>query len=259
MMTKMNSVRPSPIAGTWYPADPDQLRETVEACLDNAKLPDLPGEVIGLVAPHAGYSYSGPVAGYAYKAVQGKHFDRVVVISPMHQYTPYPILTSAHQAYQTPLGEIPLAENALEKINSRLTSRINQPLSAITNDQEHSLEIELPFLQVALDGPFELIPIMLRDQTRQLSKALGQALAEILKENVTYLLVASSDLSHFFPESKAHQLDHQVMQALADFSPTQLFDLKDSGRGQACGLAPMAAVLWACQALGADRVTPTQL
>ena len=255
MMTKANPVRPSPIAGTWYSANPGQLRATVEACINDANLPDLPGQVIGLVAPHAGYRYSGPVAGHAFKAVQGQHFDRVAVISPMHQYTPYPILTSAHQAYQTPLGEIPLAEDSLEKINARLTAQANLPLSAIANDQEHSLEIELPFLQVALEGPFELIPIMLRDQTRQLSKALGLILAEILHGDGSCLLVASSDLSHFYSETTAHQLDHRILHALAEFSPAGLFDLKDSGRGQACGLAPMAAVMWACEALGADQVT----
>jgi hypothetical protein len=256
MMTNMNPVRPSPIAGTWYSANPARLQATVEACIENATLPDLPGDVIGLVAPHAGYRYSGPVAGHAFKAVQGQHFDRVVVISPMHQYTPYPILTSAHQAYRTPLGEIPLAEDILEKINAQLTSQADPSLSAIANDQEHSLEIELPFLQVALDGPFELIPIMLRDQTRHLSKALGQILAEVLQEeDGSCLFVASSDLSHFYSESTAHQLDNRILQALADFSPTTLFDLNDSGRGQACGLAPMATVLWACETLGADRVT----
>ena len=255
MMTKVNAVRPSPIAGTWYPGNPDRLRATVAACIDDANPPDLHGEVIGLVSPHAGYRYSGPVAGYAFKTVQGRHFDRVAVISPMHQYYPYPILTSAHQAYRTPLGDIPLAEDILEQINARLSSEVNIPLSAIANDQEHSLEIELPFLQVALDGPFELIPIMLRDQTRRLSKTLGQTLAKVLKGDGSCLLVASSDLSHFFPESTAHRLDHRVLDTLAEFSPERLFDLKDSGQGQACGLAPMAAVLWACEGLGADRVT----
>jgi AmmeMemoRadiSam system protein B len=255
MMTKVNAVRPSPIAGTWYPGNPDRLRATVATCIDEANPPDLPGEVIGLVSPHAGYRYSGPVAGYAFKTVQGRHFDRVAVISPIHQYYSYPILTSAHQAYRTPLGDIPLAEDILEQINARLSSEVNIPLSAIANDQEHSLEIELPFLQVALDGPFELIPIMLRDQTRRLSKALGQTLAEVLKGDASCLLVASSDLSHFFPESTAHRLDHRVLDTLAEFSPARLFDLKDSGQGQACGLAPMAAVLWACEGLGADRVT----
>ncbi len=182
----------------------------MEACIANADLPDLPGDVIGLVAPHAGYRYSGPVAGHTFKAVQAVTLTGWRS-SPHAPVLPLPDPDQCAPGYQTPLGEIPLAEDILEQINARLTASVDVPLSAMANDQEHSLEIELPFLQVALDGPFELIPIMLRDQTRQLSKALGQTLAEVLKEDRSCLLVASSDLSHFFPEPTAHQLDRRVL------------------------------------------------
>jgi len=253
-MSEKVSVRPSPIAGTWYSADSDRLQQTVDDYIKNATLPDLPGEVVGLVAPHAGYRYSGGVAGYAFKAVKGQTYDVVVVISPMHQYYTKPILTSAHPAYHTPLGDIPLAENKLADINDALNNKIGIELSPISHDQEHSLEIELPFLQRALKGDFSLIPIMLREQNRQLSKALGHVLAESLQDEEC-LLVASSDLSHFYPESQANQLDKAVLQKLADFSPDGLFDLKDQGKGHACGLAAIAAVLWAAKEMGATDVT----
>lgn len=253
-MNETTKVRPSPIAGTWYSANPTQLEQMVGAYIENAVLPELPGEIIGLIAPHAGYRYSGSVAGHAFKAVKGRHFDCVTVISPMHQYNPHPVLTSAHDAYRTPLGEIPIAKNLLEKINTTFQKESGMELSPVVNDQEHSLEIELPFLQCALQGSFELIPIMLRDQSRQIARDLGFALAKTLK-GVSCLLVASSDLSHFYPESTATQLDDRVMQTLADFSPDGLFDLKDEGQGHACGLAAIAAVLWAAQELGANKVT----
>ena len=254
MMNEQKSVRPSPIAGTWYSGNPQQLAQTVDAYLNHADLPSLPGKVVGVVAPHAGYQYSGPVAGYAFKAVKGRHFDRVAVLSPMHQYMPYPILTSAHSAYQTPLGEIPLAKDALAKIDGLFHAETGLRLTPVANDQEHSLEIELPFLQRALSGSFELIPIMMRDQTRQVAQELGHALAETL-DSETCLLVASSDLSHFYPESQANQLDNRVLQTLADFSPEGLFDLQERGLGQACGLSPIATVLWAAREWGADNVT----
>ena len=253
MNEKLN-VRPSPIAGTWYSADPAELKKTVDGFLQNANPPDIPGEVIGLVAPHAGYRYSGAVAGHAFKTVQGRSFDNVAVISPMHQYHPQPLLTSAHQAYRTPLGEIPLAKNVLTEINNVLSEKIGLSLTPVANDQEHSLEIELPFLQRAVEGSFQLIPIMLRSQSREIARELGRILAEILK-NKSCLLVASSDLSHFHPESTANQLDQRVLSELADFSPDGLFDLKAAGQGQACGLAPIAAVLWAARDLGAKDVT----
>jgi AmmeMemoRadiSam system protein B len=254
MMNETTSVRPSPIAGTWYSRNPQQLAQTVDTYINDADLPDLPGRVIGVVAPHAGYQYSGPVAGYAFKAVLGRHFDRVVVLSPMHQYMPYRVLTSAHSAYRTPLGEIPLAKDKLAEISDLFQAETGLNLTPVANDQEHSLEIELPFLQRALSGNFELIPIMMRDQTRQVAQNLGHALAETL-DSESCLLVASSDLSHYYPESKANQLDNRVLQALADFSPEGLFDLHERGLGQACGLSPIATVLWAAREWGADKVT----
>lgn len=249
-----NNIRPSPIAGTWYSANPSQLRQTLDAYIKDAKLPDLPGEVLALVAPHAGYRYSGPVAGHAYKAVQGKKFDVVAVLSPMHQYYPQPLLTSAHRAYRTPLGEITLAKDKLEEINAALKEKTGLNLTPVANDQEHSLEIELPFLQRALDDDFSLIPIMLRDQTRHIAKELGKILATVLHGS-SCLLVASSDLSHFYPEAVANRLDHALLEAMVDFSPDGLFDLKDQGKGHACGLAAIASVLWAAKDMGATDVT----
>jgi len=198
-MNEKITVRPSPIAGTWYDGDPDRLRQTIDDYIENAELPKISGEVMGLVSPHAGYRYSGSVAGHAFKCVKGKSYDVVVVISPMHQYYPKPILTSAHSAYRTPLGDIPLAAQKLDEINAALKMKIDMEMTRITYDQEHSLEIELPFLQRALKGSFSLIPIMLRNQSRQLSKALGLILAESLRDH-TCLFVASSDLSHFYPD-----------------------------------------------------------
>ena len=253
-MNATNSVRPSPIAGTWYSANPRQLQGTVDHFIENAQLPDLPGEVIALVTPHAGYQYSGQVAGYAFKSVVGKTFDYVVILSPMHQYYPQNLLTTAHRAYRTPLGDIPVAQSRLRKINQALMDKTNLSLTPVANDREHSLEIELPFLQRALEGPFELIPIMLRSQNRQVSRILGKILAEIFRGD-SCLFVASSDLSHFYPESTANQLDQRVLAALAEFSPETLFDLQETGEGQACGLPAITSILWAARELGAANVT----
>lgn len=254
MNTENQSIRPSPIAGTWYSDNPKELAQTVDTYITNATLPEIPGEVIGVVAPHAGYMYSGAVAGHAYKSVAGKSFDTVVVLSPSHQYHPQLLLTSAHSLYQTPLGTIPVAADQMAEINQGLVDNLGISMSPIEHDREHSLEIELPFLQRALNGPFELIPIMMRDQSREIAKGLGLVLAEVLEDR-SFLIVASTDLSHFYPEATAHRLDHKVLSAMADFSPEGLFKLKDSGQGHACGLAAVAAALWAARKLKGNQVT----
>lgn len=254
MMKEIDSVRPSPIAGAWYSADPKELAQSIDAYLESADPPPLSGDIVGLVAPHAGHIYSGPVAAYAFKTVQGQHFDRVVVLSPLHVYNPHPILTSAHSAYQTPLGLLPVDREAVAKVDAALQSRTDLKLTPVARDREHALELELPFLQRTLEGEFELVPIMVRDQTRQVAHELGLALAEALDPKTT-LLVASSDLSHYYSETQANQLDGLVMKTLATFSPDALFDLQDRGLGQACGLSPITAVLWAAEQWQANQVT----
>jgi AmmeMemoRadiSam system protein B len=256
------SIRPSPIAGTWYAGNPQALARSVDEYLDRAELPELPGELVAVIAPHAGHVYSGPVAGYAFAAVRletirrlagGSPFDLAAVVSPMHQPYLEPLLTTAHDAYSTPLGEIPVAKDTLAALDAALTARLGHGLTPVAYDQEHSLEIELPFLQRALSGDFKLLPVMVRAQSPKTSQALGEALAEILRGR-NALLVASTDLSHFFTQEKANTLDGEMLAAIERFSPEDCFRVEREDKGQACGLGALTAVLWAARALGADTV-----
>jgi AmmeMemoRadiSam system protein B len=243
-----SDVRPSPIAGQWYPGTFERLAATVDSMLDHAPSTDVPGQIIGLIAPHAGYIYSGPTAACAFKLVRGMDFERVVVVSPMHHPYFEPVLTTAHQAYQTPLGLVPVDQEALTAIGKRV------PLKAVRRDLEHSLEIELPFLQRALSKPFSLIPLMLRDQSYQMAEALGKAIAAIVGTDAKTLLVASSDLSHFYPDAKARQLDRIMLERVAAFDPQGVIRVEDEGLAFACGRAAIATILVAARALGADGV-----
>jgi AmmeMemoRadiSam system protein B len=252
-MATIAAVRPSPIAGRWYEANPKVLARNVDRYLDQAELPELPGEVVAVIAPHAGHIYSGPVAGYAFATVRGRSYDLVAVISPMHQAYAEPLLTTAHAAYATPLGEIPVDKDALSALDGGLRSRLGYGLTPVAYDEEHSLEIELPFLQRSLASPFKLLPVMVRSQALKACEALGLALAEVLKgRNV--LLVASTDLSHFYSQEVARSLDDAMLRCFESLDPQAIFELEASGRGQACGYAATAAVLWAGRALGADTV-----
>ena len=246
-------VRPSPIAGTWYPGNPAKLRASIEGYLADAPVPELPGQVVGLVVPHAGHVYSGRVAAHAFNAIKGRSFDTVVIVSPSHQYSHEAILTSAHQAYATPLGAIPIDKPMMDAINQHVSQVLGFGIEPIAYDEEHSLEIELPFLQVVLSQPFSLVPIMLRDQSSTTAHALADAIAANLKGK-NALLVASSDLSHFHSESRANQLDQAILDQVAAFNPDGLFTVHATGAGEACGLGPIATILWATRILGANHV-----
>lgn len=252
-MQTVSEARPSSIAGTWYEGQPQRLAESVDTYLDRAKIETISGKVIGLVAPHAGHRYSGPVAGYAFAAARGLSPRLVAVIAPMHHPYPHPLITSAHAFYSTPLGDIPVARPLLEELSKKLEQALGYGLTSVANDPEHALEIELPFLQRALAAPFELIPLMLRQQDAHTARTLGETLAELLRGQ-DCLLVASTDLSHFYDQATAQKLDAAMLAAAESFDPDSLFDVERSGKGQACGIGALAATLWAASALGADAV-----
>lgn len=253
-MTTISNIRPSPIAGQWYDGDPQRLAEGTDAYLSKAKLPELSGEVLGVIAPHAGHIYSGETAGYAFAAVKGKNYPTVAIFSPLHNFHPAPILTTAHRAYHTPLGDMEVDENMLTSLEEKLQPQ-GVSLGRIANDQEHSLEIELPFLQRALVGEFKLLPLMVRSNNPELLCNLGEAVAEILKGKVC-LLVASTDLSHFHSEEKAAEMDGEMMRQISSFSPDGVLQAEKTGKGSACGAGAVAAVLWAAKNLGAVSVIP---
>lgn len=244
-------VRPSPIAGTWYSDDPATLARTIDSLLAAAEHPLLEGEVIGVVAPHAGHRYSGAVAAYAFRSLQNSRPEVVAVISPLHAFHPARLLTSQHQAYWTPLGTVPVAQGQLQELTERLLRDSAIRLEAVAHDSEHSLEIELPFLQRVFRHPFQLLPIMVRDQEPAVAEALGRAVAAVLR-GTPAVLVASTDLSHFYPAEVARRLDTEMLSRMAAFDPAAVLSAEQEGAGFACGRGAAAAVLWAARELGAD-------
>lgn len=251
-LSNISEIRPSPIAGTWYQGAPEKLASQVDRYLAETRAPDLPGEVVALIAPHAGHRYSGRTAGRAFACVRGQSRDLVAVVSPMHAPYPGALLTTAHKAYATPLGPVWTDLDAITQLNS-LLAQDQLELTPVANDREHSLEIELPFLQRALDNDFHLLPVMVRSQSPQVARLLGHALAQVMAGR-SGLLVASTDLSHFYPGEIADRLDQEMLSRIHRFAPDELFDAERSGKGFACGASAVAAVLWAAKEMGADRV-----
>jgi len=246
------NVRPSPIAGSWYPRQPEALSWELTQYLDRARVKLPTGKIWGIVVPHAGYYYSGPVAAYAFKCLLGLHPELVAVVSPFHYSHQAPLLTTAYEAYKTPLGLVEVDAQAVKELDHALRERLDYGLTLLHQDREHSLEIELPFLQHIL-GQFRLLPVMIRDQGLPVAKVLGQALAATLQGRRA-LLVASSDLSHFYPQKTAHRLDTELLRRLEAFDPQAVMEAEADGVGFACGRAAIASVLWAARQLGANQV-----
>lgn len=245
--------RPSPIAGRWYPADPQELAESVDFYIRQARLPEIQGDVIAIVAPHAGHIYSGPVAGYAFAAVKNLKPEVVAVVSPLHYPYSNAVITSAHTAYSTPLGEIMIDQQGLAELDNLLIQDQHEPIKHVVRDPEHSLEIELPFLQRTLPEKFSLLPLMVREINPIQLENLGVNLARSLTKRPA-LLVASTDLSHFYPQATAEKLDREMLRRIAAFDPLAVLEAEEAGIGFACGRSAVAVVLWAARELGANHV-----
>jgi AmmeMemoRadiSam system protein B len=246
-------IRPSSIAGQWYPGDARRLSSSVDGYMTAASQPEIKGQIIAAIVPHAGHIYSGPVAGYAFAAMRGLTPDLVVVISPSHYPYPQPLLTTAHQAYSTPLGSIRVDQEAVQALDAALQTELGFGLSAVRRDPEHSLEIELPFVQRTFSNEYRLLPVMVRDQSLRTVSGLGKGLAAVLRGRDA-ILIASTDLSHFYTQQQAKELDGELLRRVEAFDPDAVLNAEEEGVGFACGRGAVAAVLWAAKALGADKV-----
>ncbi len=247
------NVRQPGVAGSFYPADPTALAAMIDDMLAHASPSPINDPILAVVAPHAGYQYSGPVAAYTYAALKGRKFSRVVVIAPSH-YEAFDF-TSVFDgdAYATPLGTVQvdkLFAKQLAEMNPSI--RLSSQGHVVTSKgAEHALEVELPWLQRVL-GDFQLVPIVMGDQSYESSRALGVALAKLIKTNDT-LIVASSDLSHYHPYDDAVKIDHKTLNALQAwdyFSMSQNFEMRV---WEACGGAPIVAAMIAAERMGANQ------
>ena len=242
-----SSVRPAVCADDrWYPASAEALRREVTAYIEDNQPLDLPGQVIGLIAPHAGYFFSGHVAGASYRQVQGNVYDTVVIVGPDHRGSaPGDLAVADFEAWHTPLGDVPVDRELITALDQRLSLR------RVGRDSEHSLEVQVPFLQTAL-ADFKLTPIMMGDPSPAACRELGLAVAEAVRDREA-LLVASTDLSHFHPYDHAKRLDERTLEYILDFDPEGLADALNRSQAHACGGAPVAAVMIAARELGAHQ------
>ncbi|HEY4934847.1 MAG TPA: AmmeMemoRadiSam system protein B [Terriglobales bacterium] len=245
-------VRQPGVAGAFYPANPDELKNMVDGFLAKAQVSPTADPLIALIAPHAGYLYSGGVAAFSYAALKGRTFQRVVIIAPSH-YDEF-LFSSVYEgdAYATPLGKVAVDKEFAAKLADGNTVRLSGRGHERSGEQsEHSLEVQLPFLQRTL-GQFQLVPIIMGDQSYEASRALGVALAKLIGNSDT-LIVASSDLSHYHPYDEASTIDHNTLHAIESWDYYDLSRNLQSRVWEACGGGPIVAAMMAAERLGANR------
>ncbi len=210
-------IRESVIAGSWYPGHPETLKKQIEGYLNEAHPALLGGTLVGLIVPHAGYLYSGGIAAYAYKTLIQQPFRRVLILAPSHRAHFQGASVYRLGGYRTPLGIVPLDDEIPDALCRRSSLFHYVPKA---ESHEHSLEIQLPFLQVVL-GEFRLTPVLMGDQSFETCQKLADAIVHEC-EGQGVLLIASSDLSHYHPYQEAKRLDQVVLDRVSAFDPAGL-------------------------------------
>ena len=246
---EMDNIRKAVIAGTWYPGDAARLKADIEQYLHNARVADVDGKVIGIVAPHAGYVYSGQVAAHAYKAAQSNTFDSVILIGPSHRAAFRGASIYSGTGYETPLGVMPVDSDLAREI----VSHSNGTVSLVSDDRspENSLEIQVPFLQVIF-GNIPFVPVLMGTQDTATCRALSDAIIQAVGDK-NVLVIASSDFSHYHSYDTAVEMDSAALGYIEKMSEEGFLRSLKNGRCEACGAGAVIVTMMVARAMGADR------
>ena len=256
-MNGLNLRKPA-VAGSFYASDSKSLKRQIEKCffhkIGPGKIPSVnpkrQNNIIGLVSPHAGYMYSGPVAAHGFYeiALDGKP-DTIIVLGPNHRGFGEDISIMAEGKWETPLGEIEIDTDIAEKIikNSKI----------IRNDEkahqyEHSIEVQLPFIQYIFGNDVKFVPICMTRQDINTDIDIAQSVcSSVAGKNI--LIVASSDFTHYEPQEYAENVDKQAINTILEFNPKKLYDMIYRQNLTMCGPGPITVMLIACKTLGAKK------
>ncbi|RUA18089.1 MAG: AmmeMemoRadiSam system protein B [Clostridia bacterium] len=235
----LKSARPPAVAGAFYPARPAQLQAAVDDYIQSADLPPLKGEVRAVIAPHAGYVYSGPIAGHSFRALAPLPENATVFLMGPAHYVPVPEVALGYfRTIETPLGAIPVDDKIVQELAEsasclRIQNEAHMP--------EHSLEVELPFLQRIASDNFTVVPMLFGQPD---GECVARALLPYIADHPQARIVVSSDLSHYHPYRTAQQLDTAFLDAVLQG------DTVAAARGEACGRFPILALMLLAETLG---------
>ncbi len=254
----MAKIRRPTQAGAFYEGDAESLRKQIKDCflqkLGPQKVPTVdktgPRKIIGLICPHAGYMYSGSVAAHAYfeLASDGKP-KTVVIMGPNHTGLGSPLAVMNEGYWRTPLGDVEVDEGTANQLvhESGLVD-----IDYLAHLEEHSVEVQLPFLQFLYGSEFKLVPICFQMQDLASAMEVGRALAEVLADK-NAVIIASSDFTHYQPQVTASKKDHMALKAVEAMDEKLFYSIIEKQRVTACGYGPITALMTAAKGLGASE------
>lgn len=248
--------RPPAVAGMFYPSNPDELRTTLDHSFRNQKFgPGLPPpsmtkrKIYGILTPHAGYMYSGPVAANGYYHISSQDFTNAVIVGPNHYGIGSGVATMKEGVWETPFGQV--------EVNSAWTQGMSERSNVVDFDdvahsRDHCLEVQLPFLQYIRDQ-FTIVPVILRMQDIDTAYDLGKAISETVNDSNDTVLIASSDLTHYEPNESAHKKDSELINAILDLDVPKFYSVLERMDVSACGYGAIASIMVAARSLGATK------
>ncbi|HOP36604.1 MAG TPA: AmmeMemoRadiSam system protein B, partial [Syntrophales bacterium] len=245
----VQDIKKSVLAGTWYPGDPERLRADILSYL--AKVPGEKegGTIVALVSPHAGLVYSGQVAAFGYRQIEGESYDSVIVIGPSHRAHFRGASVYDRGGFETPLGVVPVDVELAGALLARDKILSFRPEAFA---QENSIEMQLPFLQVVL-GDFTFVPVAMGTQDEDTCRRLAEAIVSAVGDR-NVLIVASTDLSHYHSYREAVAMDTELIDRIARLDVRAFLKALETGKGEACGGGPVAVAMMVAEKRGGAAV-----
>jgi len=242
-------IRRPAVAGAFYPGSVSSLRSMIDEFLSNAEKVPINGKLLALMVPHAGYMFSGQVAAHAYKQIEGMDFDSVIMLGVSHRVPFRGANIYKSGAYETPLGVVKIDEELASELMNRTDILESYPNADAV---EHSLEVQVPFLQVVLQN-FKIVPILMREWQGIIGHAVSDAIAESIRGR-DILIVASTDMSHYHPYKEAVSMDDVALTSIKRMDIEQLEDDLMSGEAELCGAGAVLTTIMAARKVGADSI-----
>ena len=247
-------IRKPIVAGQFYPDKKEELQSMIDFCFNHKFGPstysaDPDEKIFGIICPHAGYMYSGPVASYSYKSISSQIPEIVIIIGPNHFGIGANAATMIDAEWETPLGTMSVdSESALDVIKNSEIIKVDN----YSHSQDHSLEVQIPFLQYIFDKKFQILPIILRAQDMKTAKDVGNSVYDVAKKKKS-IVIGSSDFTHYAENSLAYLQDHALIEPILEMDVEKFYDVLRQKQVTACGFGAIASTMIACKNLGATK------